>query len=457
MINSLRKRDSNPPNYSELERNTIPQLQKILYELKVVPPATTDRDELIRLIKLKITPRRAKNRKMYQRPESDSESSTEDESEENDNFNVSKDQFDDAPIQIETTDNQQNSDLNLPGKDENIPSAESMMADDEFSNSAFDAESSIVSPQRDSQPRLPTKLFPSKPNFTRENVDDGDKNDETNNEKADEQLRNNSYQISYSNSDVEWSSGTGWSSSNALSPGSGWGSSSERQSPQRRTSVSPSKPGRKHNHQNSKPIRRQKVNSSNDNIFSTKLLLYLLLLFLLFLLLFFLLLALIPLPGENRYLTHCPKHATCNEKQEGNITMYTIKTCDANYVKMQEDVIQVCAPKDQMNTYRDTLKAASYISHTNGDCFFNSEYIDIEHIRKRYSHVEERLLLDPDFYTVKERNNFFRSLIIQYEPTCRAFHACDDSPAFTGLIIILCFIASYMIVRHYSHQLNSIA
>lgn len=439
MLNSTRKRDSNPPNYIDLERNSIPQLQIILSELGVVPPSTNDRDELIQLIKLKTTPRKQQRRKMYQKSTIDDDSPVESNFSGNDDFNVSNDQYDDAPSPNESIDNSQNN-ADLNGKDENAPSAESMLADDELSNSAFDADSSIATPQRPS-----SKLFPSRehpPKIESENEDN--------------QVRNA----------PDESDTYGWGSTSE-SESLGWGSSSRSSSrshsPVRRFHFSPPKqtpPSNRrkenktnYNDSNKKRVHRNKhQQESKSTDFSIK---WLLLIFLLLLLLFFFILALIPLPGESKYLPHCPNHGFCNEKREGNTTRYILYQCEPNYKKITSGLIQICAPTEStsFDNYKYTLDAAAYVSQADGDCFFNHEKIDVEHVKKIHPKAIMSLLTtDNDFLTVLiESDNKLKSRIPDYESTCRAFRACDNNQLLTGLVVILAFIASYVIVKRFSH------
>lgn len=443
MITSLRKRDSNPPNYTDLERNSIPQLQKILLELNVVPPSTSDRDELIQLIKLKTTPRKSQKRKMYQKAVIDNDSSAENNFSGNEDFNVSNDQYDDLPND-NIEDSQNNFELN--GRDETAPYTESMLADDELSNSTFDAESSITTPQRPS-----SKLFPSKEQVP--SIED-DYDHDTDTYDYDKQ-----YSQAFSQSDS-----FGWGSSEP---------SSRSHSPTRRMRITPPKqiktnvqkneisPSKSHTnththsyiHSNGKHFPKKKSSRRKKSKFA--LIKMLLFLFLLFLLIFFLLLTFIPLPGESKYLPHCPKHGNCVTKVENNTKRYNLYQCDQNYEKITNGLIQICAPLDsQNNEYKSTLEAAAYVSRAKGDCFFNYDKIDIEQIKKLYPQANPALLTnDEDFLTILEDNEL-KSLLPQYEPTCRAYTSCHNNQALTGLVIIIAFIASYVVVKRFSNYFS---
>lgn len=58
MNKSLRSFQEEAPNWSELDRNTLPQLHQILRELGSVPPANADRTKLLNLIRYRLSPKR---------------------------------------------------------------------------------------------------------------------------------------------------------------------------------------------------------------------------------------------------------------------------------------------------------------------------------------------------------------------------------------------------------------
>ena len=59
MNKSLRSIQEEAPNWTELDRNTLPQLHQILRELGEVPPPNANRAKLLNLIRYRLSPRRA--------------------------------------------------------------------------------------------------------------------------------------------------------------------------------------------------------------------------------------------------------------------------------------------------------------------------------------------------------------------------------------------------------------
>lgn len=436
MLNSTRKRETNPPNYGDLERNSIPQLLQILSVLGVVPPSTSDRDELIQLIKLKITPRKSQRRKMYQKAAVDDDSPVNNNFTGSNDFNVSNDQYDEIPNTNENNDISQNNN-DLIQNDESASFGDSIF-DNELSNSAFYADSSSFASKRPS-----SKLFPSNDQSKADNEDD----------------------LSQYQSQPDRNDSFGWGSSSE-SDSNGWGSSSSgtnsrSSSPQLRIRIKPPKQKTPTNISNShvstspsksnteKYVYRKK--HQEESFLSQIPLKWLLIVFFLLLLLYFFLLALIPLPDESKYLPNCPKEGHCNHKREGNETRYHLYRCNDNYEPLTNGLIQICAPIGDpiFNEYKSTLDAAAYISKANGDCFFNNEKIDLQYIQKNFPQANPKLLITDEDFLTELNGDEFKSLLPNYESTCRAFRACDNSPILTGFIVLLAFIASYLIVKHF--------
>ena len=164
-----------------------------------------------------------------------------------------------------------------------------------------------------------------------------------------------------------------------------------------------------------------------------------------------------PIKNEQNYLNNCPKNGICDSIVEGNKTKNILNYCYDNYVKLENGLIQICAPNysPRLNEYLETLEAASYISKMNGDCFFQHKKIDLKNIIDMFPNADLPLLQsDEDFHTVLI-NDEFRSLLPQYNPICRIYkNSVERMPIQTVLVIVLLFTAIIITSKNFLNEDN---
>ncbi|OHS94379.1 hypothetical protein TRFO_39443 [Tritrichomonas foetus] len=428
MINSLRSRTQHPPQWMDLERNTISQLHHILIELGAVPPQGADRDELIRLIKLRLTPRRAQNRSLLQRNnDSDVSSDSNDNRMNSDEINPENDQLDELSENDALPTNDMTNDFDSPS----FPSIEAP-ADDEFVNS-MESESAALTPIHSSEAPYVSKLFPL--NSLNDDNDDNDDDEHDgpavpqkpsqvkviNNARpvrrhiisptAPKASQNSSNSNNFTSHVITSNSAT----TSTLT------SNVNKNISKKSVTVNISEPSRKVIF--SQPKKASSIKKNYTNIGITLLLFSGLLFFLVLLI----------TPGTEFI---CPKHAKCIDQE--------IVHCDAGFIKVGE---KICAPTDQQKVYQSTLEAALYIARIDGDCISHQEPVTLDQIKNKFPKADTKLLLnDADFMVRLEEGNILRSTNPSYAFVCKIFNKGDQHPALSGLMIIITFCISFVIV-----------
>ena len=159
-MNSLRNKNQFPPYWSDLERNSIPQLHQILEELGVVPPEYADRDELIRLIRIRLTPRRQRENLLMQRDSDEFDPPTKNGDNQKDEFAVESDKVDEY-VQIEND----NDDFALTNNNYEYND------NDEIDNGYFPQPEPVLTPIESNNEfkEASSKLFPSSDKARNEN------------------------------------------------------------------------------------------------------------------------------------------------------------------------------------------------------------------------------------------------------------------------------------------------
>lgn len=200
--------------------------------------------------------------------------------------------------------------------------------------------------------------------------------------------------------------------------------------------------------------KRQRINKNKNNKTEkefkvNKDMIYFICIFSMFVL-YFVFQSMIPIQNEQNYLNKCPKHGVCDSIIEGNKTIMNLNYCNDNHLKLENGLIQICAPRNhsKFKKYINTLKAASYISKMNGKCFFQHKKIDINHIMDLFPKADVLLLQsDEDFHTVLI-NDEFRSLLPQYNPMCRLYKNSFEKMPFQTVLIIAILIISTIIASN---------
>lgn len=402
MFNSLRSRDPDPPNYSDLERNTIPQLQKILLDFNVIPPATSNREELIRLIKLRLTPRRTPNRQMFQR--FGDESTLLEDYNNDDNFNVSQDQYDDLPILTEQHSEQV---VNNDNDNVNTNRMDISSQNDDFSIPFTPNDFNVDNFADDSAETIPKASS---------DFHEISKNIESSRKRIIDQERTSRQPVSSSCHHQKRSTPSFLGISHPKSM--------------------PNKLFPTHSVTTSRLNHTVKNNLSCCSTWISNLLLILFIILLILLLL--------PIPEIPEYASICPQHGHCNYIKQGNLTVAVLVNCETNYVKLDEARLHICAPNDELQKYKETLHIASFIANYDGACLGKPVSLNVPDLARKMPNADLNLLIsDFDFYTVYESGKY-RSLKPDYLPICVPERFGGINPERIGVFIVSIFIIIVM-------------